>query len=111
MSKASKIRCLRENIGLRRTEFGLKIGCTYGQVERLEDGLTPLTEELRTKICREYGVNEDWFDSSPGVPQLEENSDLRRKRLKKILEESGMSQREFGKSSHGGDVLGRWSLF
>ncbi|MCD7833746.1 MAG: helix-turn-helix domain-containing protein [Lachnospiraceae bacterium] len=100
MSNASKIRSLRENLGLRRTEFGLKIGCTYGQVERLEDGLTPLTEELRTKICREYGVNEDWFDGSSGAPQLEENRDLRRKRLKRILEESGLSQREFGKSTH-----------
>ncbi|MCD8104318.1 MAG: helix-turn-helix domain-containing protein [Lachnospiraceae bacterium] len=100
MSDASKIRCLRENLGLRRTEFGLKIGCTCGQVERLEDGLTPLTEELRIKLCREYGVHDEWFDGSSEMSPLEENSDLRRKRLKRILEESGMSQREFGKSTH-----------
>ncbi|MCD8336908.1 MAG: helix-turn-helix domain-containing protein [Lachnospiraceae bacterium] len=100
MSEAGKIRYLRENLGLRRTEFGLKIGCTYRQVERMEEDPASISEELRRKICSEYGVSEEWFLEDSEEPQLEENSEMRRKRLKGILEESGMSQREFGKCTH-----------
>lgn len=100
MSDAGKIRYLRESLGLRRTEFGLKIGCTYRQVERMEEDPAPISEELRRKICSEYGVSDEWFREESEEPQLEENSELRRKRLKDILEESGMSQREFGRCTH-----------
>lgn len=102
MSGGSKIRQLRESLGLGRTEFGAKIGCTYQQVERVEDGLTPVSEDLLKKISGEYGVNMEWLDGvSEDVEFLpEDGSEQRRKRLRQAYKESGLTQREFGRRTH-----------
>lgn len=100
-SERERIRQLRDNLGLRRTEFGAKIGYTYQQVVRIEEGLTPVSDEVRSRICREYRVSEEWLrnGNDGGIP-LEESSLERRKRLRQAYEESGLSQREFSRRTH-----------
>lgn len=99
---ADRVRQLRENLGLRRTEFGAKIGYTQRQVARIEDGITPVSEELRRKLCAEYRVSEEWLAGEPSEDELrlEENGLQRRKRLRQTYEESGLTQRDFGKHTH-----------
>ncbi|MCC8044657.1 MAG: helix-turn-helix domain-containing protein [Clostridiales bacterium] len=100
-SERERIRQLRENLGLRRTEFGAKIGYTYQQVVRIEEGLTPVSNEVRSRICREYRVSEEWLQEGDddGIPQ-DESSLERRKRLRQAYKESGLSQREFSRQTH-----------
>lgn len=100
--KKDKVRQLREGLGLRRTEFGAKIGYTYQQINRVEGGILPVSEEMADKICSEYGVNRDWLSGKKGAeaPEFEEGSRERGKRLRKAYEESGYSQREFARRTH-----------
>ncbi|MCC8080535.1 MAG: helix-turn-helix transcriptional regulator [Lachnospiraceae bacterium] len=96
-----KIRQLREKLGLRRTEFGARIGCSYLQIERIEDGIIALNDELSEKICREYGVAREWLEGYlEEEPELEESDEKRRNRLRTAFEESGLSQREFARQTN-----------
>ncbi|MCD7954819.1 MAG: helix-turn-helix domain-containing protein [Lachnospiraceae bacterium] len=96
MSKGSKIRYLREELGLGRTVFGAKIGYSYQQIERVEDGINAVSDDLCRKISKEYGVSMEWLtgDGGAGELVLEESEERRRKRMRQAYEESGLSQRE-----------------
>lgn len=95
-----KIRELREHLGLRRTEFGAGIGYTYQQVVRVEEGLTPVSDELADRICREYRVSREWLSGEDGSSLTVDGSGQRRSRLRQLYKESGLSQREFAKLTH-----------
>lgn len=98
-----RIRELRESLGLRRTEFGRKIGYTYQQIDRTEEGLSPVSNEMARRICAEYGVSEEWLsgEAESGMERLREDGrEQRRKRLRKAYEDSGLSQREFARRTH-----------
>ena len=97
-----RIRELRMSLGLRRTEFGAKIGYSHQQIVRIEDGLTPVSDEVCRLLCREYGVSEEWLAREQGAEELhlEEDSLQRRERLRMVYKESGLTQREFGEYTH-----------
>lgn len=101
-SKGSKIRQLREEMGLGRTEFGAKIGYTYQQMERVEDDLTPVTDDLLRKLSREYGISVAWLEgeSENVSPHPGDSNEMRRARMRQVYEESGLTQREFGRQTH-----------
>ncbi|MCD8397386.1 MAG: helix-turn-helix transcriptional regulator [Lachnospiraceae bacterium] len=106
-----KVRELRENLGLGRTVFGAKIGCSYQQIQRIEDGTVSISDEIIRKICSEYGVSEEWFvGERTETQQLEDRGELQRRRMRLAYEESGLTQREFAEKTHTatsmlGDVL------
>lgn len=98
----SRIRQLRTELGLRRTEFGAKIGYTHQQIMRVEDGQTPVSDELCRRICQEYKVDEKWLSGEEVTVRSnpEEDGRKRRSRLRQVYEESGLTQREFGRKTH-----------
>ncbi|MCD8011775.1 MAG: helix-turn-helix domain-containing protein [Lachnospiraceae bacterium] len=102
ISKGSKIRYLREELGLGRTVFGAKIGYSYQQIERVEDGINAVSDDLCRKISKEYGVSMEWLTGDEGAGELvlEESEERRRKRMRQAYEESGLSQREFARQTH-----------
>lgn len=100
--KGSKIRQLREGLGLRRTVFGAKVGYSYQQIERIEDGIYAVDDELCKKICKEYGVSMEWLTGKEDAEELmlEESEERRRMRMRQAYEESGLPQREFARQTH-----------
>lgn len=101
-SDGDRIKQLRESLGLRRTEFGAKFGYSHEQVQRLEEGRAALNDGLREKISEEYGVSAAWLngDSDGQEPLAEDSASQRRMRMRMVYEESGLTQREFGKQTH-----------
>lgn len=101
-TEKDRIRELRESMGLRKTEFGAKIGYTHQQVTRIEEGLTPVSDEARRQICREYRVSEEWLKNGQGGSKypVEETGAERSKRLRQAYEESGLTMREFSRVTH-----------
>lgn len=98
----NRVRQLRMNLGLRRTEFGAKIGYTRQQIMRVEEGQSPVSDELCRRICREYKVDEEWLsgEESAAGNEPEEDECKRQSRLRQVYEESGLTQREFGRKTH-----------
>lgn len=96
------VRKFREKLGLRRTEFGAKIGYSHEQMQRLEEGRATLNDELCTRICEEYGISEAQLRGKEDGHdvQQEDSAEERRKRMRKVYRESGLTQREFGKKTH-----------
>lgn len=97
-----KVRQLRESLGLRRAEFGAKIGYSSEKIQRVEDGLASANDELCKKICEEYKISMEWFlQDEVDTGKLRENEEeLRRTRLRQAYMDSGLTHREIAKRSH-----------
>ena len=98
-----KVRQLRESLGLRRTEFGAKIGYSCERIQRIEDGIVSVGDELCEKICKEYKIDMEWWLSEENIDvnSLRESEDeLRRARLRQAYKDSGITHRELAKRSH-----------
>lgn len=112
VSRNGKVRELREKLGLGRTVFGAKIGCSYQQIQRIEDGTVSVSDEVCRKICSEYGVSEEWLASEGTEKEqpIEDRGEFQRKRMRLAYEESGLTQKEIAEKTHTatsmlGDVL------
>lgn len=65
---------LRKALNLSMEAFGKKIGVGRSTISRLESGTNGFTDQMTRSICREFGVNYEWFVSGVGemfseVPQ------------------------------------------
>lgn len=65
---------LRKALNLSMEAFGEKIGVGRSTISRLESGTNGFTDQMTRSICREFGVNYEWFVSGVGemfseVPQ------------------------------------------
>lgn len=57
----SRLKKLRNELGLTLEAFGKRVGITRSAVGRIEKGERKVTEQMILSICREFNVNEDWF--------------------------------------------------
>lgn len=101
-SDGGRIRELRESLGLRRTEFGARIGYSHEEVQRVEEGRAALSDALREKICTEYGISMTWLNGETSEREALtcDSAEQRRERMRRVYEESGLTHREFGAKTH-----------
>lgn len=73
----------------------------------MEEGLTPVSEELARRICAECRVSEEWLsgEENDSMTLEEDGGAQRRNRLRKAYEDSGLSQREFAKRTQASTTL------
>lgn len=64
----SRLRELRNKLGLTLEAFGKRVGVTRSAVGKIEKGERKVTEQMILSICREFNVNEDWFRNGTGGP-------------------------------------------
>lgn len=61
-----RIKCVRKNLKLTQTEFGIKIGLKQRTIADIESGRTTLTERNFEAICRVFNVNPEWLRDNIG---------------------------------------------
>lgn len=66
MEERERIRQLRKTQKLTTTEFGKRLGISNAAVSKVESGVNAVSTHLRTGICREFGVREEWLREGRG---------------------------------------------
>ena len=67
MTENERIKELRKNyLHLTLAEFGERIGVRHSAISNIENGIRNVTDQMRTSICREYGVREEWLREGTG---------------------------------------------
>lgn len=61
-----RIKKLRKALDLTQQKFADKIGVKRNTVAQWEIGINPLTNQVITSICREFGVSEKWLRDGSG---------------------------------------------
>lgn len=61
-----RIKKLRKALDLTQQKFADRIGVKRNTVAQWEIGINPLTNQVITSICREFGVSEEWIRSGTG---------------------------------------------
>ena len=56
-----RIKLIRKSQNLTQQEFADRIGCSRSGLANYEAGRNEPLDPIITSICREYGINEDWF--------------------------------------------------
>jgi transcriptional regulator, XRE family len=62
----SRIKELRNYLGMSGEVFGEKLGLTKQTISRLENGVNGITEQTIKLICQEFNVNEKWLRTGEG---------------------------------------------
>ena len=63
----TRIREIRNYLGLTQTEFGKRIGLSRPMVANLEgEGRAEIKDHVIHLICKEFNVNEEWLRSGSG---------------------------------------------
>lgn len=63
----TRIREIRNHLGLTQTEFGKRIGLSRPMVANLEgEGRAEIKDHVIHLICKEFNVNEEWLRSGNG---------------------------------------------
>lgn len=102
-----RIRDLRKRMNISAESFGRRCNISANQLFLIEDGKSPVTEALVSRILNEFGSsNSDmllsWLSGETddlnirGVP-LGNQEERAVERLRQVFEKSGLSQREFCK--------------
>ncbi len=63
---ASRMKELRETLGLSMPEFGKKLGCSRDVIANIEYGRSEPKEVFLNHVCDMYGVNRQWLFSGNG---------------------------------------------
>lgn len=64
--------------GLSQEEFGKCIGIeSRGHISSLEKGNKNITDRIINDVCREFGINEQWFRTGEGCPTIAESHEDR----------------------------------
>lgn len=66
MTEGDRIKAVRLSIGLSQEKFGGVIKISGAGVSRLESGVNNASEQTRSLICKEFGVNETWLRTGEG---------------------------------------------
>lgn len=61
-----RIKEVRKSLGLTQEKFGEKIGVKKNSLSNTETGVNAVSNQLRTAICREFNVNEEWLRTGEG---------------------------------------------
>jgi HTH-type transcriptional regulator/antitoxin PezA len=62
----TRIKKVRNTVGLTQTEFGKKIGSARNTIANYENGNRNPSNSVIISICREFNVNEDWLRTGNG---------------------------------------------
>lgn len=57
---------VRKTLGLTQSEFGKSLGISNTAISKIEKGENNVSESNIISICREFGVNEEWFRTGVG---------------------------------------------
>lgn len=66
MTEGDRIRAVRLSAGLSQEKFGAKLKITGASVSLLESGRNNASEQTRSLICSQFGVNEAWLRTGDG---------------------------------------------
>lgn len=88
---------LRKQKGFTQAELAQRIGKTAGYISFLENGRRNLTDDVRDRLCEvlECSPASLHISEAPGVP--DEAAKSIASRMKRVREESDLSQREFAR--------------
>lgn len=57
-----RVRLVRKTSKLNQTEFGKRIGITFGAISDIERGRANTSENVKRAICREFNVRRQWLE-------------------------------------------------
>ena len=66
MTEGDRIKAVRLSRGLSQEKFGEVIKISGAAVSRLESGVNNASEQTRSLICKEFGVNDTWLRTGEG---------------------------------------------
>lgn len=68
MTENERIRVIRMSSDACKTLdlFGKRLGVSASAISQIENGKVSLTSKMRTSICKEFGVNEEWLRTGEG---------------------------------------------
>ena len=86
----TRIKELRNALGLTQQEFANKMGTSRGNIAAYEVGKNAPSDAVVSLICREFNVNKDWLQAGIGemfkeIPEEDETAAL----LSDLLEDNG----------------------
>lgn len=61
-----RIREVRKTLGLTQEKFGEKVGMKKSSLSTTESGVNAVSNQLRTAVCREFHVREEWLRDGTG---------------------------------------------
>ena len=56
-------------------EFGKRIGFGKSAVSEVENGNNAMSKQMRTAICKEFNINEEWLTDGIGDPERKLTAD------------------------------------
>lgn len=66
MTEGDRIKAVRISTGLSQEKFGAKVKISGASVSLLESGRNNASEQTKSLICKEFGVNETWLRTGEG---------------------------------------------
>ncbi len=61
-----RIKEVRKALGLTQEKFGERIGMKKSSLSTTENGVNSVSNQLRTAVCREFHVREEWLRTGDG---------------------------------------------
>lgn len=71
----SRIKQIREFLGMTLTKFSDRIGISVSGLRKLESGENNPSEQTIRAICSEFNVNRTWLETGTGQMQMPEAED------------------------------------
>ena len=65
-SISERIKEVRKTLGLTLEKFGERIGMKSNSLSQVENGINAVSSQLRTAVCREFHVREEWLRTGEG---------------------------------------------
>lgn len=76
MTTGERLRDYRKNYAkLTLEEFGKRIGFGKSAVSEVENGNNAMSKQMRTAICKEFNINEEWLTDGIGDPERKLTAD------------------------------------
>ena len=75
MPENERIKAIRKALNLTQDDFGAAIGLKRSAISLIEGGTNAVTNQVRTAICREFGVREAWLRDGSGEMFREQSRD------------------------------------
>lgn len=61
-----RIKEVRKTLGLTLEKFGERIGMKSNSLSQVENGINAVSSQLRTSVCREFHIREEWLRTGEG---------------------------------------------
>ena len=65
-SENERIKEVRKALGLTLDRFGEHVGMKKSSISQVESGVNAVSNQLRTAVCREFHVREEWLRTGEG---------------------------------------------